>query len=195
MSQQVLEKLFDSPVKLRLLKLFLRNPENKFTLADIRKRSLLDSSAIRRQLNKLVDIKLISSVKKRNSIDRLYSLNPNFVFFEELQNLILKSSPADENKLARHIKSLGRVKLAILSGIFLDADRKNSRCDLLVVCDDIGERKLGNFIKHLEAEAGIEISYAVLTLEEFDYRRKMFDRFVNDILEKPHKKLINKIIK
>ena len=50
-------------------------------------------------------------------------------------------------------------------------------------------------MKNLEAEAGTEIDYAVFDNEEFQYRQKMFDRFLRDILEKPHKKLINKIIK
>lgn len=195
MSQQVLEKLFDSPAKLRLLKLFLRNSEIKFLLSDIRKRTLLDSSSVRRQLKKLEDIRFVTSVKKRNSSERIYSLNNRFVFFDELQNLILKSSPADENKLSTQIRGLGRVKLAILSGIFLKPDRQNSRCDMLVVCDDIRERKFANFIRNLEAESGIELNYTILTSEEFDYRYKMFDRFVHDILEKPHIKLINKILK
>ena len=91
------------------------------------------------------------------------------------------------------IRALGRVKLAVLSGIFMDENSGARRVDLLIVGDAISERKIKNFIKSLEAESGTEISYALLDTEEFIYRHKMFDKFVHDILEKPHEKIINKI--
>jgi predicted nucleotidyltransferase len=188
-----LEKLFDSPAKLRLLKLFLRNPEERFTLPEMRKRTMLDSGAISRQLQKLHDIRFISATKKRGSSNKVFGLNTDFVFFEELQNLILKSSPADEDKIAKKIRNLGKIRLAILSGIFLKSERENARADLLIVADAISERKLANFIRTLEAEAGVELHYTILSADEFSYRHKMFDRFLRDILEKPHKVLIGRL--
>ena len=195
MSQRVLEKLFDSPSKLRLLKLFLRNPNEKFSLSEIRRRTMLSTLAIKRELVKLEDIKMVKNSKKKGSSDRGYYLNHDFSFLKELQNLILKSSPADEKKMLSKIKGLGRVKIAILSGIFMKPDRENSRTDILLVCNDVNEKKLGNFMQNLEAEAGIELQYTVLTTDEFSYRYSMFDRFLLDILEKPHKKLLNKILR
>jgi len=194
MSQQILEKLFDSPVKLRLLKLFLRNPEDKFSFADMRARTLLETPKIKKELQKLEDIKLVKSFKKRGVAGKLYFLNTQFLFINELQNLILQSSPTDEKKMKKKIKDLGRIKLAVLSGVFLNADRGNSRTDILLVCDNLNDRKLSNFIQNLQAEAGTELNYAVLSTEEFKYRQKMFDRFILDILEKPHKKLVNKLL-
>lgn len=195
MSRQVLEKLFDSPSKLRLLKLFLRNPEAKFTLQEIRKKTLLSTSQINKELKKLEDIKLVNIKKQRGKRDKLHSLNAGFLFIGELQNLILKSSPADQQKMTQKLKSLGGIKLAVLSGVFIKHDNENIRADLLLVGDKINEKKLTGFMKDLEAESGIEIDYALFNKGEFEYRQKMFDRFLRDILEKPHKKLINKIIK
>lgn len=195
MSQQILEKLFDSPVKLRLLKLFLRNPNTKFTFADIRRRTILDSRLVRNHIQNLHDVGIIKNAKRRNVKEYEYFLNNKFIFFNELQNLILKSSPADENKMTTKIKSLGRVKLALITGIFMNPERGNARTDLLLVVDDARRKKLENFMRHLEAEAGVEILYALMDSEEFNYRRKMFDRFILDIFEKPHRKLINKLLK
>ncbi|OGZ60809.1 MAG: hypothetical protein A2919_01360 [Candidatus Spechtbacteria bacterium RIFCSPLOWO2_01_FULL_43_12] len=195
MSQRVLEKLFDSPSKLRLLKLFLRNPDEKFPLSEIRKRTMLSTPAIKRELVKLGEIKMVKNLKKKGSSDRNYYLNHEFSFLKELQNLILKSSPADEKKMLGKIKGLGRVKVAILSGIFMKPDRENSRTDILLVCNDVNEKKLNNFMQNLEAEAGIELQYTVLTTDEFSYRYSMFDRFLLDVLEKPHKKLLNKLLR
>jgi len=192
MSQNVLEKLFDSPVKLRLLKLFLRNPQMQFSLPEIRKRTLLKTPAIKIQVEKLQDIKFIKRSKRKG--ERVYLLNQKFTFLKELQGLILKSSPADESNMTRKIKSLGRVKLAVISGVFSKPNREELKTDIFLVGEGISEKKVHSFIKNLEAEVGTELYYTILTTEEFNYRYKMFDRFILDILEKPHKKLINRLI-
>ncbi|MEX0916616.1 MAG: hypothetical protein WDZ44_00750 [Candidatus Spechtbacterales bacterium] len=192
MSQLILEKLFDSPAKLRLLKLFLRNPGETFSLADIRRRTMVETAAVKAQLQKLDDMHLVNSTKKRGQDTYLYAVNPSFIFYEELQNLILKSSPADEDKIATRIRNMGKVRLVVLSGIFMKPERENSRTDVLVVADAISERRFHNYIRQLEAEAGVEIQYTILTTEEYEYRTKMFDRFLRDILEKPHRIIVGK---
>ncbi|MBI2064997.1 MAG: hypothetical protein HYT62_03030 [Candidatus Yanofskybacteria bacterium] len=138
-------------------------------------------------------------VKKSVSvIDRIYyALNPEFEFFNELKNLILKSSPAEKDKMIKRITGLGRVKLAVVSGIFLSdkdpIDTHDSGVDLFIVGDDIDKAKLRNFLKSLEAEVGKEIKFGLMEKDEFEYRFGMFDRFVRVLLEGPHEKLINKL--
>ncbi len=189
MSKEILEQLFDSLVKVRLLKLFLRNPNNAFELSEIAKRIKSDLSICRRQINKLESINFINSrIKKKK---KNYSVNQDFDFYNELRTLVLKSSPASKKKILRRLKDLGKINLAILSGIFIDAD--NARVDLLVVGDSIKQKKLSNFLKDLEAEIGKEVDYVVLSTKDFKYRHDMFDRFIRDVLEKPHEKLINKL--
>jgi len=189
MNKEILEQLFDSPVKVKLLKLFLRNPEESFELKEIKKRIKSDANVCRRQMKKLENINLIGSrVKDRR---RAYFVNSDFDFYNELKTLVLKSNPASQEKILSHLKNLGRIKLAILAGIFLNAE--NSRVDLLVVGDNIKKRKLSNFLRYLEAEVGKEIDYVVFSSKDFNYRYDMFDRFIRDVLEKPHDKLINKL--
>jgi len=189
MAKEILEQLFDSLTKVKLLKLFLRNPGESLGLAEIVKKTRTDKSSCRLQVNKLEDIKFIKS--KFKSGKKIYSLNVNFDFYNELKTLVLKSSPASKNKILSRLKNIGRVKLALLSGIFLDYE--NSRADLLIVGDGIKNKSLANFLKDLESEVGKEIDYVVLTTADFKYRYDMFDRFIRDILEKPHEKLINKL--
>lgn len=126
-----------------------------------------------------------------------YVLNPDFEFFNELRALLLKASPAEKHNLAAKIQRLGRVKLAIVSGIFID-NRDNiagesSPADLFIVADDVDKRRLNIFLKDLEAQVGSEIRFGLMEKEEFDYRYGMFDRFVRVLLEGPHEKIINKL--
>ncbi len=60
MSKEILEQLFDSLVKVRLLKLFLRNPNSAFELSEIAKKIKSDLSICRRQINKLESINFIN---------------------------------------------------------------------------------------------------------------------------------------
>lgn len=136
--------------------------------------------------------------KLRVKIDRSprYALNPGFEFFQELRSLILKSSPAEKDKMIKKISGLGRVKLAIIAGIFLNSEdgmTLNPVADLFIVGDDINKQKLASFLRSLEAEVGKEIKFGLMEKDEFEYRFGMFDRFVRVLLEGPHEKIINKL--
>lgn len=125
-----------------------------------------------------------------------YVLNSNFEFFEELKSLIMKSSPAEKNKMVKKIYGLGRIKLAVISGVFLNSEKENfdnSIADLFIVGDDINKERLRKFLRALEAEVGREVKLSIMDKEEFDYRYGMFDRFVRVLLEGPHEKIINKL--
>lgn len=128
-----------------------------------------------------------------NQTERIYFINPSFVFFNELKSLVLKSSPASKSKIVNRAKGIGRVKLVVLSGIFMRPDRELSRTDILIIGDDISEKRLQKFLKALEAEVGCEIQYSLLSSDEFRYRREMMDRFLRDIFERPNEVLIDKI--
>jgi hypothetical protein len=196
MVQQVLEALFDSPAKVRLLKLFLRNPDKFFHEREIAKRVQSDSRLVRRQIGGLLAINFlrkrrVAKNKKDTRKGIYYSANPDFDFYNELRSLVLKSSPASKEKILKNVLKLGRIKLLLLAGIFLNSD--NSRVDLFIVGDGIKQVKVNPFLKNLESEIGKEIGFAVMNTKEFYYRFHMFDRFVHDIMEKPHEKLIDKL--
>ncbi|MEK7203778.1 MAG: hypothetical protein AAB627_01725 [Patescibacteria group bacterium] len=131
------------------------------------------------------------SRKKVKGVSKVYyGLNSKFEFLNDLRKLILASPSASFTKITKKILALGRVKLALVSGVFLN---KENVADLMIVGDDIDRRKFKNFLKSLEAEMGTQIVYAIMDTEEFHYRRAMFDRFVRLMLEGPHEVLIEKI--
>ena len=146
--------------------------------------------------NKRFHKKNKNSQQKTGRVRVRYVLNSNFEFFSELKNLIMKSSPAEKNKMIKKISSLGRIKLAVTSGVFLNNESTNydnSVADLFIVGDEINKDKLRIFLRALEAEVGREIKLSIMDKEEFDYRYGMFDRFVRVLLEGPHDKIINKL--
>lgn len=135
--------------------------------------------------------------KQGQSIRDRFALNSDFEYFNELRSLLLKSSSDEKERMTEKVANLGRIRLAVISGIFLNdpdtASQYDSPADLFIVGDDINRQKLRNFLSSIEAEVGTEIKFTLMDKEEFDYRYSMFDRFVRVLLEGPHEKIINKI--
>jgi len=153
----------------------------------------------RRELTGLQDIGLVKRFRVGTGTGRdreRYGLFDEFDFFEELRDLILKPSPVETDHLIKRINGLGRVKLAVVAGIFVaqpDDLTYETPADLFIVGDDIDKSRLNKFLKSLESEMGTEIRFGTMEKDEFKYRYEMFDRFLRVLLEGPHRKIINKL--
>ncbi len=195
MSKPILDNLFGSRVRMKLLKLLYRQHPTSFSTAELAARIQEPSFIARREMDILMDIGLVSKVRGSKLPDR-FGLVPEFDFFEELRDLVLKPSPAETGRLAKRINGLGRIKLAVVAGIFVSQPGDTTYetpADLFIVGDDIDRGRLAKFLKSLEAETGTEIRFGVMDQDEFKYRYEMFDRFLRVLLEGPHRKIINKI--
>ena len=189
MSEPTLDILFDSHVRTRLLKLFLYNPEENFESKSISKKLNLKSYQINKHLKDLVDVRFLIGKNTRDK--KTFRVNQGFEFYDELKELVARASPASKEKMLSRLKSLGKIKLALLAGVFINSD--TSRADILIVGDNIKPAKFNGFIKNLEAEVGKEINHALMTTKEFYYRYDMYDRFIRDLLDFKHEKLVNKL--
>jgi len=197
-----LEQLFESQAKTKLLKFFFRNCQDSFTLKEILKRLRTNAALIRKELGKLEKLGLIkqkkiwlSFEKKRGGVKReqktVYYISSDFDFYNELKNLILKSTIASKDELTANVKKIGNIKILALSGIFTGDEA--AKADILIVGDKINPRKLNTFIKDLEAEVGKELNCAAMSTREFNYRYDMYDRFVRDLLAGKSEVLINRV--
>ena len=197
----ILEQLFESQAKVKLMKFFFRNTENMFQIKDIF-RKLRAGAGLRREMKKLEKAGLIiekkawlSFPRKRGGAKKLrkivYCINQNFDFFEELKDLVLKSTISSKDELMDNVRKIGNVKLLALSGIFKGDEE--AKADLLIVGDKINQRKFSAFLKDLEAEVGKELKCALMTAREFNYRYDMYDRFVRDLITGKSEILINKL--
>lgn len=188
MNELILERLFDSPVRVKLLKFFIHNAERSYAVSEIVNFTRCNTREARRELERLSSIGFLKHRKTRTPS---YEANRGFAFLTELRSLVTKSSPASKERMFERLRRMGQIKLAVLSGIFTNLD--NSKADLLIVGDGISETRLNNFFRDLEAEVGKELDYVVLSSKEFQYRNTMYDRFIRDILERPHEKLIDRL--
>jgi len=190
---ETLSKLFGSENKVKIMRLFLFNPETIFNVREISNRVKSDPAKVRREMSLLEKAGLVkkrSSVKKKTP-GQCFSLDHNFTYLSALQNFLINTEPLHAKEIIRRINRLGSIKLIITAGVFIQ--EPESRADLLIVGDYIKKPSLDNTIKTLESEIGKELRYAYFTTEDFNYRLSMFDKLTRDILDYPHKKLLNRL--
>ncbi len=200
----ILAKLFGSPSRVKLMRLFLMNPEDVFDMPEVSKRSKVPSAQLRKEIKLLADVGLIKQriiVKmipkrggKEGALDKKkvngYGMDPSFPYLSALRSLVTEIALGKEDVAAR-FRNCGQMKLIIVSGIFLD--ESNSRVDILLVGDKLKRPIIEGVLRRLEAELGKELTYGILESAEFDYRYGIYDKFIRDILDYPHLVVLNKL--
>jgi len=179
---EILSKLMGSPARVKIMRLFLQNKDTVFLSKDISSRSRVGSDAVRREL------KLLQSVGFLKKNTKGYFFNIAFKYTSEFETLLVGSDTMDDTIIAESFKKVGKTKLLIVSGFFIK--NKDSRIDLLIVGDSLQKGKIEEAVKKLEAEIGTELTYAIFDTNEFIYRLNMYDKLVRDILDFPHKVII-----
>lgn len=198
----LVEKIFESAVRAKILKLFLMNPDAHFTAENVAGLAKVRPQRFSGEIRRLLKLGIVKTVQEkvapaspngrtRAAYAKVFFVNKNFPLFPELRMLMIKSAPHAKGQLSSKIKRLGNIKLAVLAGVFID--NPNSRADMLLVGDSFNKTRMKSFIQWLESEVGKELNYVVMSSQEFKYRMDMYDRFVRDILEFSHETVINKL--
>lgn len=119
-------------------------------------------------------------------------LNENFPLLFPLKNVLMSGNPLNRREeLINRFKNCGRLKLLVVSGIFVQ--ESDSRVDILMVGDGLEKRAIESALRGLEAEMGKELTYAFLETPEFTYRMGIYDKFIRDIFDYPHEKVMDKL--
>jgi hypothetical protein len=202
---ETLTKLFGTVAKVKIIKLFVFNPEEAFDAKLVAERSKERLVKVRKELGLLEKMKLIKKRsfykteergkrgKKKNVKVRAsgFVLNQDFEFLTPLQQFLIKVNHFNQKDLVKKFGKSGTIKLIILSGIFIQDPE--SRVDLLVVGDHLRRAQVENTIRGIESEIGKELRYAVFETSDFLYRLGMYDKLIRDIIDFPHEKIVNKL--
>ncbi len=183
----MLAKLFGSTARVKILKLFLLNPDSEYYIREVARRLNLQLNAVRRELENLETIGLLTSHQGSDEDsdagrgDRKYfQANRDFVLFEEIKELIIKAQILCEKEFTQKLQKIGDIKLLILSGLFLND--KEAQVDMFIV-GTFNKDKVAKLVKELENDLVTEVNYALLTEEEFRYRRQVTDVFLYAVPE------------
>lgn len=186
----MLEHLFGSRTRLKLLRLFVTHPNERFFVREMSRKIDERLNSVRRELANLERIDLVGSATTDKK--RYYQLNTKCVLYPELRALIIKARLAIEQDLIQKLKKAGAISYLALTGVFVG--QEDTKVDILIV-GRCNRSKLQPIMKRLQENFDREIRYAVMSRKEFDYRRDITDKFLFDILENKKVTLIDAIFK
>ena len=209
----MIEQLFGSKTRVKLLQLFYSNPNRSFYVREITRKIDEQINSVRRELANLLSVGIIKSDANNNRL--YYEVNQSYEFYPPLAMIFggaqlpkaakktaktttaskAKEEPAvhqadvaPEHPMAKGLRGVGKVELAILTGQFTRDGRAG--VDVLIV-GDVNQSKADKFIAELEKTENKELVYTTMPLDTYQYRLQIKDRFITDILEAKKQVIIN----
>jgi hypothetical protein len=211
----MIEQLFGSKTRVKLLQLFYSNPNRAFYVREITRKIDEQINSVRRELSNLLSIGIITSDATNNRL--YYEVNQDYEFYKPLAMVFggMQQAPTEteakpakreakkaeaaapappkadvskEHPMAKSFRSLGKVELALLTGQFTRDEL--SGIDLLIV-GNVNQTKADKFVADLEKSEGKELRYTVLPLDNYRYRIQINDRFISNVLGAKKQVIIN----
>lgn len=183
----MLNDLLISKVRVKILELFLSNPDQSYHVREIVRRVSEEINAVRRELARLEKINFLVSEWRANR--RIYSAKKDFLFYPELLSIINKTSGLG-GAILENKNKLGKVKYAMLSGSFVRGKPYNQMDVDLIIVGIIVLPELGSLVRAEETRRDREINFTPMAEEEFNFRKHRRDPFLMNILSKPRVMLI-----
>lgn len=177
-------------VRLRILRFFLANRKESFKLDDVEFNTKCRRDALRKDLLSLTNAGFLdrSLDSKNNSV---YKLSPNFKYADTLNSLVFDFKSLSKEAILNRFKKIGRIKLFSFTGVFIDDN--DIDLDILVVGDVLKPKEITKVLGEINAMFASKLRILVIDIEEFDYRKKMFDRFLHLVLDSDRITLVDKV--
>jgi hypothetical protein len=202
---QTLSKIFGGEQRVKVMRLFLFNPDQLFSLDQIVEKAKISKKIAKSEIDTLVKASMIRhqrtvqvvQSKRRGRIAEIkkrvdgWCLDSSFEYLSQMQNLLINTRPLRKEEILKKVNGVGKLKLVIISGVFIQD--KDSRVDLLIVGDNLKLKAIDRIVKTMESEIGKELVFASFETADFLYRLGMYDKLIRDILDFPHQKLIEKL--
>lgn len=177
----MIEQLFGSKTRVKLLQLFYSNPNRSYFVREITRKIDEQINSVRRELSNLLSIGIITSETTNNKL--YYEVNQKYEYYEPLQQIFgggvtkkkIAVSEDDENDL----RAIGHIELAVLTGQFTRDD--TTGVDVLVV-GDINPNALAKYVEDLEKQENKSLRYTSMSMPDFKYRKNINDRFAVGII-------------
>lgn len=194
----MIDKLFGSKTRVKLLHLFLNHPGQSFYVREITR--LIDEqiNSVRRELSNMLEVGVISSDSADNKL--YYEVNQRYEFYSALRAIFagekLETKPSlavDEEVVNEQylstIAGISALRLAIIAGVLVRGS--TSPVDVLLV-GNVPTAKVKAAMAIIEKLEGREINYSLMSYDDFYYRLSVRDKFLTEILTAKHTVAIDK---
>lgn len=201
----MIEQLFGSKTRVKLLQLFYSNPNRSFYVREITRKIDEQINSVRRELANLLNVGIIVSDNTNNRL--YYEVNQKYEYYDPLLAIFGKGgtkvappevgdvqAPKTKKITAvasedEKFKALGNLDVVLYTGQFTRDE--TSGIDMLIV-GDVNANAVQKFVSELETQENKEIRYTVMSLTEFNYRRQIKDRFITTVLDSKKQVVVDK---
>jgi len=205
----MVDQLFGSKTRVKLLKLFHTNPNRSFYVREITRKIDEQINSVRRELSNLLSIGIITSDTSNNRL--YYEVNKDYEYYDALSEMFggksrankkvstqkVINKPDEEESIEESVvvdeqdlwKQTGNVIAVVYSGVYTRDE--SSLVDILVIGDVLAS-KVEAVVSDLEKEKNKELRFAVIEKDEWEYRRKVRDRFYRQIMSAKNQVVIDK---
>ncbi len=174
-----LNDLIVSKVRVKMIEAFFQQADGMLYVRELTRIVNEEINAVRRELSRLLEYGVIKSEQRGNRL--YYSLNKRYLFFQELQQMVAKSTGLGR-KLRRLRRKLGTIEYVMFSGRYVRGLKpERDEVDILIV-GEVVLPELEALMKEEQQRISREINYAVFGLEEFEFRKARRDPFIMEIL-------------
>jgi hypothetical protein len=193
----MIDALFGSKTRVKLLNLFFNNPGKSFYVREITRIVDEQVNSVRRELSNMQNVGVVKSMTKERKL--YYGVNQRYKYYIPLRaifaNVEIDSSSISEDTsidlvdLWRgKIKDIRKyIKIFVISGVLVDG---SSSTDMLLVGDNT-TGKISKWAASIEKQEGRDLNYSILSLEEFYYRLSVRDKFLSGIIEQKNRVIID----
>ncbi len=194
----MIDKLFGSKTRVKLLHLFMNHPGQSFYVREITR--LIDEqiNSVRRELSNMLEVGIITSDTADNKL--YYQANQRYEFYRPLRAIFAgetmgsdEKSPEEKATVNQNevdiIASIPSLRLAIFAGVLVKGS--TAPVDVMLV-GNVSLAKVKAAISMVEKLEGRELNYTVLPYDEFYYRLSVRDKFITEVLTNKHSVAVDK---
>lgn len=186
----MIDALFGSKTRVKLLHLFLSNPNRAFYVREITRKIDEQINSVRRELANMLSVGIISSESSNNRL--YYEVNQDYQHYEALRAIFVDSQSSSEtvenSDWSKRLKPLGDIRVALLAGSLVHGSK--SDIDVLIA-GNINKTQSKKFFKELETEEDRSLNYTTMSYEDFYYRLSVKDKFILSVLSGKHTVLVD----
>lgn len=178
-----------------MLELFYSNPNRSFYVREITRKIDEQINSVRRELANLLNTGIITSETTNNKL--YYEVNQSYEYYKPLSTIFNKTGKKAATAKVKpeavaaddSLKQLGNIDLALYTGQFTRDE--STGIDFLIV-GNVNQNQVDKYVAELERQENKQIRYAILSKDDFEYRQKIKDRFVVNVLAAKKQILIDK---
>jgi hypothetical protein len=195
-----LAKLFGSIARVKLLRLFAFHPDSLYDKESLLKKTRITPLILTKEIQALLRMGVLekkqmyvksAQIGKKKAVPA-WSWNTTYPHHKNLTLFLRETLFLTDKDIRERLKGVGKIRLLIVGGFF--TGNNDGTLDILIVGDSLLEEVIQKAMATLEAECGRDIHYSVLPVKEYQFRIRVRDKMLRDLIDFTHRKIVDTVV-